>query len=94
MWWLVATSHLSLLVQKHFVDAGVEGGAGEHGGDGVGQVQHRLEHRVHGLQRKRIFRVISLIPGHVEPSSAAICHFAGRRETEANKKTNVNMGAQ
>lgn len=42
--------HLGLLVLEHFVDAGVEGGAGEHGGDGVGQVQHRLEDRVHGLQ--------------------------------------------
>ena len=54
LWWLVARSHLSLLVQKHFVDAGVEGGAREHGGDGVGQVQHGLEHRVHGLRCKDI----------------------------------------
>lgn len=35
--------HLCLLVLEHFVDASIEGGAREHGGDGVGEVQHRFE---------------------------------------------------
>lgn len=35
----IPVSHLCLLVLKHFMNAGIEGGAREHGGDGIGQVQ-------------------------------------------------------
>lgn len=42
--------HLYLLALEHRVNAGVEGSAREHRSDGVGQVQHLLEHRRHSLQ--------------------------------------------
>jgi hypothetical protein len=84
----VVTSDLSLLVQKHFVDAGVEGRAREHGGDGVGQVQHGLEHRVHGLKCKDI-QGFSLID-NVELISLAILPFL---EMEKRWPKTISVGA-
>lgn len=43
------TSHLSLLVLEHFIDAGVEGRTREHWGDGIGQVQDSFKNRIHCL---------------------------------------------
>lgn len=53
---VTVTPHLSLLVLEHFIDAGVEGRAREHGGDGIGQVQDCFEYRVHCLLNNKIKR--------------------------------------
>lgn len=50
------TPHLGLLVLEHFVDAGVKGRTGEHGGDGIGEVQDGFEYRVHCLFINKIQR--------------------------------------
>lgn len=48
--------HLDLPVLEDAVDAAVEAGPGEHGGDGVGQVQHGLYHRCHALGEGALVR--------------------------------------
>lgn len=41
--------YLNLLILEDTVDAAVKGRAREHGGDGVREIQHRLQHRSHAL---------------------------------------------
>lgn len=41
---LIPLTHLNLFALEDIADAGVEGSAGEHGGDRVRQVQNLLKH--------------------------------------------------